>query len=80
MNFCRSYLKDIEESTLNTGLTEEIVSHKSKYMDDTEDEQLLYIATHPLAVYRLIRRFALDLQPILFQLESNEGLLGTLVV
>lgn len=56
MNIYFSYIMDIEETSLRA------ISNLEK--SKSEEDPYLYIATHPILIYRMIRRFAQDLQPI----------------
>jgi hypothetical protein len=41
----------------------------NEIVTDVDEDPFLYIATHPILIYRLIRRFVVDLQPILARLK-----------
>lgn len=74
MHGCFSYLKDIEESSLKVNFTEEQLNG-NEIVTDVDEDPFLYIATHPILIYRLIRRFVVDLQPILSRLKYYRGLI-----
>ncbi|ODM96546.1 Prolyl 4-hydroxylase subunit alpha-2 [Orchesella cincta] len=73
-----SYLKDIEESSLRAITYVEYTNEKKNSTFEDREDPYLYIATHPLLLYRMVRRFAEDLQPILLELEEYEDLISDL--
>lgn len=68
-----SYLDDIKHSTLRVDLRN---APLYGIVTDAYEDPYLYVASHPILVYRLIRRFSMDLQPILMRLKSNTGILN----
>lgn len=51
--------------------------NRNEIVTDVDEDPFLYIATHPILIYRLIRRFVVDLQPILARLKFYRGLIQT---
>ncbi|CAL8109417.1 unnamed protein product [Orchesella dallaii] len=70
-----SYLRDIEQSSLRA-ITN--VEYANDMRNDSLEDPYLYVASHPLLMYRMIRRFVEDLQHILLDLEEYEDLIEAL--